>query len=56
MSPTMARLGSGMCWFLFLTVLYRWAAQVISLRQAIMYTDNNKGSRMKVKVTEADPV
>ena len=52
----MASSGRGMCWFLFLTVLHRWAAQVISLRQAIMYMDNNKSSKMKVKVIEADPV
>ena len=30
--------------------------QVISLRQALTYVYNNKSGKIKVKVTEADPV
>ena len=31
-----------MCYFHFLIVLYRWEAQIISLKQAIMYVYNNQ--------------
>ena len=34
--------GRGICYFHFLVVLYRREAEVISLRQAIMYVYNNK--------------
>ena len=36
-------------------VPHRWAAQVISQRQSIMYDYNNKSGKMRVKITEADP-
>ena len=40
-SPSPAS-GRGMCQYPFLTVLHRWAAQLISLRQAIMSVSNDK--------------
>ena len=45
--------GRRMCQWLFFTFLHRWAAQVISLRQAIKYA--YKSGKMKVQVREADP-
>ena len=45
-----------MCSFHFLTVLYRWAGSGYLLSQAIMFAPNNKRGKIRVKVTEADPV
>ena len=44
MSPRMRSLRQRSVWFHLFTVFYRWVAQLISLRQAIMYAYNNKKS------------
>ena len=45
MSPRMASLRQGNDEFHFLTVSHRWAAQVISLSQAIIYAYSNKSGK-----------